>query len=130
MCSAPDPVKPKTKEVGPTDKQVRQQRQDLREVRQDMREQQKDFRQQLQDQIDATREETQAIRQQLMAPTTPTTSVNNASYQVVTAQESPVGAQVTQALPTMSRRRPLRSSLSITPGATATSAGTGLNIGV
>lgn len=59
------------------------------------------------------------------APTTPT---QGAAYTVTTSQATPVG-QETEAVD-MGRERRRTNSLKVAPAAVATSAGTGLNIGV
>jgi hypothetical protein len=100
---------------------------------QQMSSQQDAFSRQLQAQIDSANQMTAVtqgeLQKQLAEAAAATASQQNSTYAVTATQSEDVqGAQTTT--PTTAKQKP-KSSLKITPGgATAASAGTGLNIGV
>lgn len=126
MCmSAPRP--PKIVYQGPSNAEIKAQQEAMAAYQQQADQQQRLFRSQLQAQIDEVTRQTQEAQQQAAAMASATTNTMQANYDITTAQQSPVNAQVTE---TMDQQKQQRSSLRIAPGRTASTAGTGLNIGV
>ena len=126
MCmSAPRP--PRIVYQGPSDAEVKAQQQAMAAYQQQAQAQQQQFQSQLQAQIDEATRQTQEAQQQAMAMANATTNTMQANYDITTAQQAPVSAQVTE---TMDQQKQQRNSLRIAPGRTAATAGTGLNIGV
>jgi hypothetical protein len=130
MCFA-QPQAPNIVYQGPSDAEIEANRASLDQYRSQMGQQQADFQKQLQAQIDAANLETDRIKQQYEADAAAAAAAAAAqqtgSYAVTASQTAPVNAQTTAA--TTKKEKP-KSTLKISTGGVAASAGSGLNIGV
>ena len=154
MCwGGSQPKMPKIKYIGPSDSDIRRNEESLRAYQQQISTQQSAFQAELQSQIDAANAETDDLRAQYAddlasAKADSAAGVSAAeaagvaalaeadasslaqqvgSYQVTASQSEPVQAQTTAAID--KKKKPKR-NLRISTAGTASSAGSGLNIGV
>ena len=132
MCGG-RPKAPTIVYQGPSQEEIAVNNAQLETYRQQMSSQQEAFSKQLQAQIDSANEQT-ALQQRDLAVQQDAANIAAANRQMTsyavtaTQSEGAPGAQVT--MPTAAKQKP-KASLKITPGgATAASAGTGLNIGI
>ena len=116
---------------GPSQEQIAAQQASLDQYRTQMNEQQNAFKTQLQQQIDAANKETAAIKgkydQEAAAASAAAAAQQAGSYAVTATQSEASGAQTTAAV---TKKEKPKSSLRISTGELASTAGTGLNIGV
>ena len=132
MCGG-RPKAPTIVYQGPSQEEIAVNNAQLETYRQQMSSQQEAFSRQLQAQIDSANEQT-ALQQRDLAVQQDAANIAAANRQMTsyavtaTQSEGAQGAQVTTS--TAAKQKP-KASLKITPGgATAASAGTGLNIGI
>jgi hypothetical protein len=133
MCLGGKPKAPTIVYQGPSQEEIDANNAQLELYRQQMTSQQDAFSKQLQAQIDEANQQT-ALRQKELAEqqdaaNTAAANRQMSSYAVTATQsDNTQGAQVTT--PTAAKQKP-KASLKITPGgATAATAGAGLNIGI
>jgi len=154
MCfGGSQPQAPEVKYVGPSDDDIRRNEESLKAYEQQISAQQSTFQTQLQSQIDEANAETEALRSKYEddlaaaeaagaagvadAEAASAASLAEAgasslaqqigAYQVTATQSEPVQAQTTAAV---EKKKKPKSSLKISTAGTASSAGSGLNIGV
>lgn len=154
MCfGGSQPKAPKIKYVGPSDSDIRRNEESLKAYQQQISTQQSAFQAQLQSQIDAANAETDDLRAQYAddlaaAKADSAAGISEAeaagvaalaeadasslaqqigSYQVTASQSEPVQAQTTAAV---EKKKKPKKNLRISTAGTASSAGSGLNIGV
>jgi outer membrane translocation and assembly module TamA len=130
MCFA-QPQAPNIVYQGPSDAEIEANRVSLDQYRSQMGQQQADFQKQLQAQIDKANQDTENLQKQYEADAAAAAAAAAAqqtgSYAVTASQTAPVNAQTTAA--TTKKEKP-KSTLKISTGGVAASAGSGLNIGV
>ena len=132
MCLGGGASAPEVKYVGPSDDDIRRNEESLAQYQQQMTTQQNQFQSQLQSQIDAANAETAQLQADYAAETAAAAAASSAdqaaSYTTSAQQtEIPDGAQTTAAV--VEKKKP-KKSLKISTAGTASSAGSGLNIGV
>jgi peptidoglycan hydrolase CwlO-like protein len=143
MCFGGGASAPEVKYVGPSDDDIRRNEESLAQYQQQMATQQSDFQSQLQSQIDSANAETAELQADFAAETAAQqasdaaataaaaagSSADQAAAYTTSAQktEIPEGAQTTAAV--TEKKKP-KKSLKISTAGTASSAGSGLNIGV
>lgn len=143
MCFGGGASAPEVKYVGPSDDDIRRNEESLAQYQQQMATQQRDFQTQLQSQIDSANAETAELQADFAAETSAQqasdaaataaaaagSSADQAAAYTTSAQktEIPEGAQTTAAV--TEKKKP-KKSLKISTAGTASSAGSGLNIGV
>jgi outer membrane translocation and assembly module TamA len=130
MCFA-QPQAPNIVYQGPSDAEIEANRASLDQYRSQMGQQQADFQKQLQAQIDKANQDNENLQKQYEADAAAAAAAAAAqqtgSYAVTASQTAPVNAQTTAA--TTKKEKP-KSTLKISTGGVAASAGSGLNIGV
>jgi hypothetical protein len=128
MCFA-QPQAPNIVYQGPSDAEIEANRASLDQYRSQMGQQQADFQKQLQAQIDKANQDTENLQKQYEADAAAAAAAaqQTGSYAVTASQTAPVNAQTTAA--TTKKEKP-KSTLKISTGGVAASAGSGLNIGV
>ena len=116
---------------GPSQEDIAANQAALDQYKSQMAEQQNAFKTQLQQQIDAANAETAAIKnkfdQEAAAASAAAAAQQAGSYAVTATQSETSGAQTTAAV---TKKEKPKSSLRISTGELASTAGTGLNIGV
>jgi len=131
MCFGSAPQAPQIVYQGPSAEDIERNRMALEQYRQQSTAQQEAFAQQLQQQIDRANaqmeEQRNRLAQEEQAAMADMAARQTATYAVTATQSEPVAAQTTTTVKPKEKRR---SGLKITPGATAASSGSGLNIGV
>lgn len=131
MCFG-SPKAPEVKYVGPSKEDIARQEAALADYQLQIDAQQKQFAADLQSQIDDANAETERITAELAAETASAMSAANAqtsSYITTAAQtEVPEAAQTTETVG--KKKKKPGSTLRIASGATPSTAGSGLNIGV
>ena len=132
MCFGGGASAPEVKYVGPSDDDIRRNEESLAQYQQQMTTQQNQFQSQLQSQIDAANAETAELQADYAAETAAAaaaSSADQAAAYTTSAQQTeiPDGAQTTAAV--VEKKKP-KKSLKISTAGTASSAGSGLNIGV
>lgn len=142
MCLGQQPQAPEIKYQGPSQSDINRQEQALSQYQSQIAQQQQQFQTQLQEQIDAANAETAALRDQYAADleseeragaadvadaTAAANAEQAAAYQVSATQSEPVQAQTTKAV--TAKKKP-KKNLKISTAGTASTAGSGLNIGV
>ena len=137
MCKSSRPQEPHIIHQGPTQADVYAQQASLQQYQAQMQQQQSAFQQQLQSQIDAANKQSEMFmsmfEQESAAAQQEQVQIQEQAPQTtaytVTAGQSgaPEAAQTTAAV---TKKEKPKSGLKIAPAAMATSAGTGLNIGV
>ena len=132
MCFGGSPSAPKVKYVGPSEEDIKRNEAALADFQTQIDAQQKQFASDLQAQIDSANEETERITAELAADTASAMDAANAetsSYITTAAQtEVPEAAQTTETV--AKKKKKTGSTLRIASGATPSTAGSGLNIGV
>ena len=132
MCLGGGASAPEVKYVGPSDDDIRRNEESLAQYQQQMTDQQSQFQSQLQSQIDAANEETAQLKADYAAETAAAAAASSAdavaAYTTSAQQtEIPEGAQTTAAI---TKKKKPKKNLKISTAGTASSAGSGLNIGV
>ena len=132
MCLGGGASAPEVKYVGPSDDDIRRNEESLAQYQQQMTDQQSQFQSQLQSQIDAANEETAQLQADYAAETAAAAAASSAdavaAYTTSAQQtEIPEGAQTTAAI---TKKKKPKKNLKISTAGTASSAGSGLNIGV
>ena len=143
MCFGGGASAPKVKYVGPSDDDIKRNEESLAQYQQQVTTQQEDFQSQLQSQIDAANAETAELQADYAAETAAQrasdaaaaaaaaagSSADQAAAYTTSAQQTeiPKGAQTTAAV--TEKKKPKR-NLKISTAGTASTAGSGLNIGV
>lgn len=132
MCLGGGAQAPSVQYVGPSDDDIRRNQESLAQYEQQMTTQQSQFQSQLQSQIDAANEETAQLKADYAAETAAAAAASSAdavaAYTTSAQQtEIPKGAQTTAAI--TDKKKP-KKNLKISTAGTASSAGSGLNIGV
>ena len=149
----PEPVAPKVRYIGPSEDDIARQQQGLEDYQNQIQQQQSDFEARLNEQITAANQQTENLRtqfasdlaaEQAAAAASKAAAGKNAagqisaagsssaaqqvgSYTVETQQSEAVAPQTTAAV--TDKKKPAR-NLKISTAGTATTAGSGLNIGV
>ena len=130
MCFG-SPQAPQIVYQGPSAEDIAAGQASLDQYKSQMAEQQNTFKAQLQQQIDAANKETETIKskydQEAAAASAAAAAQQAGSYAVTATQSEASGAQTTAAV---TKKEKPKSSLRISSGELASSAGTGLNIGV
>ena len=132
MCFGGGASAPQVKYVGPSDDDIRRNEESLAQYKQQMTIQQDQFQSQLQSQIDAANSETAELQADYAAEAAAAaagSSADQAAAYTTSAQETeiPEGAQTTSAV--TEKKKP-KKNLKISTAGTASTAGSGLNIGV
>ena len=132
MCFGGGASAPQVKYVGPSDDDIRRNEESLAQYQQQMTIQQDQFQSQLQSQIDAANSETAELQADYAAEAAAEaagSSADQAAAYTTSAQETeiPEGAQTTSAI--TEKKKP-KKNLKISTAGTASTAGSGLNIGV
>ena len=132
MCFGGGASAPEVKYVGPSDDDIRRNEESLAQYQQQMTIQQDQFQSQLQSQIDAANSETAELQADYAAEAAAAaagSSADQAAAYTTSAQETeiPEGAQTTSAV--TEKKKP-KKNLKISTAGTASTAGSGLNIGV
>lgn len=132
MCFGGGASAPQVKYVGPSDDDIRRNEESLAQYQQQMTIQQDQFQSQLQSQIDAANSETAELQADYAAEAAAAaagSSADQAAAYTTSAQETeiPEGAQTTSAI--TEKKKP-KKNLKISTAGTASTAGSGLNIGV
>jgi Tfp pilus assembly protein FimV len=130
MCGG-RPSAPQVVYQGPSQADIEANQRALDQYKTQMADQQAAFQKQLQDQIDAANAESAKLQKQQEESTAAAAAAaaaqQNGSYAVTASQSTPNNAQTTTAAAPKAKPK---SSLKITSGAVASTAGSGLNIGV
>lgn len=131
MCIGSAPQAPQIVYQGPSQADIDRNNAALETYRQQSMAQQQQFATALQAQIDEANQlaadQRQRLEQEQQAAMSEVAAQQQGAYSVTATESEPVNAQLTTAAKPKEKRR---SSLKIAPGATAASAGTGINIGV
>ena len=132
MCFGGGASAPEVKYVGPSDDDIRRNEESLAQYQQQMTIQQDQFQSQLQSQIDAANSETAELQADFAAEAAAAaagSSADQAAAYTTSAQQTeiPKGAQTTAAV--TEKKKP-KKNLKISTAGTASTAGSGLNIGV
>ena len=132
MCTGSRPSPPKIVYTGPSAADIQRGQDQLNEYRDQMNLQQSNFQTQLNAQIEQANQDTQDLLDSYAADSAAATAAGSAevaSAYTTSAQQSeiPEGAQTTAAV--TDKKKPKR-NLKISTAGTASSAGSGLNIGV
>lgn len=132
MCFGGGASAPEVKYVGPSDDDIRRNEESLAQYQQQMTIQQDQFQSQLQSQIDAANSETAELQADFAAEAAAAaagSSADQAAAYTTSAQQTeiPKGAQTTAAV--TDKKKP-KKNLKISTAGTASTAGSGLNIGV
>ena len=142
MCLGQQPQASEIKYQGPSQSDINRQEQALSQYQSQIAQQQQQFQTQLQEQIDAANAETAVLRDQYAADleseeragaadvadaTAAANAEQAAAYQISATQSEPVQAQTTKAV--TAKKKP-KKNLKISTAGTASTAGSGLNIGV
>ena len=131
MCFGSAPQAPQIVYQGPSQEDINRNNAALEQYRQQSMTQQQEFAASLQQQIDRANtqmaEQKARLEQEQQAAMSEIAAQRQGAYAVTATQSEPVAAQVTTAAKPKEKSK---SSLKITPGATAATTGTGINIGV